>query len=100
MKRITQADLFATAERKHISSSAKAALVLQRANVFFQDFFSGDSSYICAEVWKEGVLFVSVESPAVAMKVYSASEDLLEILQKDFPYFRFREVRTRISGKI
>lgn len=99
MKRITQSDLFSAAERKNLSSSAKAALILHRADVFFQHSFSNESIFIRADVWRDGVLSVSVESAAVAMRVYALSEDLLEILRNDFPQFRFREIRTRISDE-
>ena len=90
VKRITQSDLFLQQKEKSFFFR-KSGVNPSPSRRFFQHSFSNESIFIRADVWRDGVLSVSVESAAVAMRVYALSEDLLEILRNDFLSFVFEK---------
>lgn len=96
MKQINLNDILASVGRKNIESAAKASLVLQETYTFLEAKKMGDFWWK-PSTWKNGILKIMVEHPAAAQIIYGYSEECKEHLQKKFPQYEIKEIRTEIG---
>ncbi len=95
MKKIDRSQVLQAANRKELSSEARAAEVLFATEQWL-DAQIGRDFFWQPKTWKNGVLRITVKNPASALRIYAAGEGLLAHLAERFAGYRFREVRTEI----
>lgn len=71
-------------DRHNLSSSAKSAEVLYKANLLLSDLFKSQDGSIKAYRLENGILFISTESAVWSQEVWGVSEDILKNLKKSF----------------
>jgi hypothetical protein len=96
MKKIDRKDLIAAGERKNLKRSVVASEILHLAERFLVDQCEITEGYKM-QSWKNGVLWIHVENPIVAMQIYTAKEDLLGYLRAEIADYVFKDVRTLVS---
>jgi len=99
MQKITVADVLQAAERKHIASPAKAAMVLQEVRRFLEKKKHMKDFWWEARTWENGVVTIVVEHSAAAQIVYGYTEECKQYLQKVFPTYTVSSVRVYIEQR-
>lgn len=96
MKKIDRKDILLSAVRKNLGNEAIAAEVLHETEKYLLAKVTQEARWK-PMIWKNGIIRVTVESPAIAQHIYMESENLLKHLSGKFPAYRFREVRTQVA---
>lgn len=71
-------------DRHNLSSSAKSAEVLYKANLLLSDLFRNQKNSVKAYRLEGGILFISTENAVWSQEVWGASENILKNLKMKF----------------
>jgi len=71
-------------DRHNLSSSAKSAEVIFKANLLIADLFKGAENNVKAYRLEGGILYISAENAVWSQEVWGVSENILKSLKKSF----------------
>lgn len=71
-------------DRHNLSSSAKSAEVLYKANLLLSDLFKSQKGSVKAYRLEGGILFISTENAVWSQEVWGVSQNILNSLKKNF----------------